>query len=254
MYPENLIAAGLSKHEAEVYLALLESGAVPASKLAQATKISRPHVYDALNQLIHKGLVSYFFLEKKRIFKAAEPEKLSDVLKEKEGKLQEERARIEKLIPELKKIRKKEEEELIVEVYKGIEGMKTMMEDILRENEIFPRKQRLQRTIGWTGKAPVLAPQWWEKFQKRRAKEGIRIEAIATSDKRGYFDVKRPLMRTKFLPEQYALPVSAILYGEDKLIFYAPFENDFIGIFIKSRKMRESYDSHFKLLWNLAKD
>ena len=51
---------GFSDKETEVYLALNHFGASPASTLARLTKVKRTSVYDALNVLIGKQLVTFY--------------------------------------------------------------------------------------------------------------------------------------------------------------------------------------------------
>ena len=52
-------ALGLSNIEAKVYLSLLELGNAVANKVAEKSGIHRRTVYDALETLIEKGLVSF---------------------------------------------------------------------------------------------------------------------------------------------------------------------------------------------------
>ena len=62
---ENL---GLSNVEAKVYLALLEVGSVVANKIAEQSGIHRRTVYDALETLIEKGLVSFVIEANKKYY------------------------------------------------------------------------------------------------------------------------------------------------------------------------------------------
>jgi HTH-type transcriptional regulator, sugar sensing transcriptional regulator len=246
MEPIDLHAAGLTVSEAEVYLRLLEEGSCLASRIASLTKISRPHVYGALNRLIEKGLASFVIRENKRYFSAAEPGKFLSVLKEREAEAEKQRKAIEKIISQLRKIPKKSDEDTIVEVFKGIEGMKTVMDDILE----YPGGE--QKALGYTGGALRLAPVWWEKWQRARIAARIRRRLIAPMDMVSHPDLTRSMTQARFLPSPYELPVSIVIYGPDKIIFFIPFEKDFVGIRITSAKLMRSYDSHFDMLWRLA--
>ena len=59
--PQLLTSLGLSKNEAKVYLALLDLGSATAGKIAEKSKVHRTNVYDALERLIEKGVVTYIF-------------------------------------------------------------------------------------------------------------------------------------------------------------------------------------------------
>ena len=50
---------GLARNEIAVYLLLLKSGSSKGAVIAKNMDISRPHIYDALNSLVKKGLASY---------------------------------------------------------------------------------------------------------------------------------------------------------------------------------------------------
>ena len=54
-----LEAAGLTGNEIKVYLALLELGSVTAGEILKKIEIHRGAVYDTLDKLMEKGLVSY---------------------------------------------------------------------------------------------------------------------------------------------------------------------------------------------------
>ena len=75
---------GLTKHEAIVYKALLELGETKTGAIVKTTNLHRVLIYDALESLIKKGLASYVIKENIKYFKAANPERILDFLKEKE--------------------------------------------------------------------------------------------------------------------------------------------------------------------------
>ena len=116
--------AGLSPNEAKCYIALLKIGSASANELSRTSGIHRVSIYDALRGLAEKGLVSQIKEENKQYFQAADPERIREYLIEKVNT-------IENLLPELNKIRKSEEE-TTVEVYKGKEGIKSIINDYIR--------------------------------------------------------------------------------------------------------------------------
>ena len=89
--------AGLSKGEIEVYLTLLKLGSSLVSKVAQETGLHRTNIYDTLEKLKEKGLVSYVIRENRKHFSASNPEKLLDYIKEREKE-------VVSVIPEFKPI------------------------------------------------------------------------------------------------------------------------------------------------------
>ena len=59
MNTEYLEELGLTNAEAKIYIALLELGSSQAGKITEKTGIHRRTVYDAIERLIEKGLISY---------------------------------------------------------------------------------------------------------------------------------------------------------------------------------------------------
>ena len=87
MFQEILIQIGLTLNESKVYEALLNLGEVNVSKISIKSKVHRRNVYDALNTLVDKGLASETFTKKEKLFRGIDPQKLKDLIKEKETAL-----------------------------------------------------------------------------------------------------------------------------------------------------------------------
>ena len=119
---------GLEKREAKIYLALLKLTSTTASKVAEDVGIDRTTTYDILSRLIEKGIVSYVIKNNVKYFKSSSPEQLLLDLKEKEKRLQE-------IMPKLLALEKEEKEQTSVELFKGKEGMITVLKMILRDKQ-----------------------------------------------------------------------------------------------------------------------
>lgn len=112
-----------SDKEAEVYLALNTCGPSPASTIARLTKIKRGSVYDALNSLMGRHLVSsfkkgsytYFFIDdvKKLLYRAQEKARIA-----------------QSIVDNLKS--QQFNQGVQINHYIGEEGYREMYEDILR--------------------------------------------------------------------------------------------------------------------------
>ena len=74
---------GLNRNEAKVYLALIIRGQATASELVKAIGVHRNIVYDNLEKLIEKGLVSFIVDGAKRKFIAQDPAAIIDYLQSK---------------------------------------------------------------------------------------------------------------------------------------------------------------------------
>ena len=109
---------GLTKSEINVYLALLELGSSSTGKIVDKSGASSSKIYEILDRLMQKGLVSYVVKSGVKYFEAADPNRILDYVNEKESRLIKQKEKIKSLIPELELKRKiskyKSEEEVIV--------------------------------------------------------------------------------------------------------------------------------------------
>lgn len=96
MDKELLKSAGLTDVEINVYLAVIDLGSCLAGEITRKTGIHRRTVYDAIERLVEKGLISYIKTNNRKYFEAYPPKKLAEIAREKE-------ALLNSAIPELQK-------------------------------------------------------------------------------------------------------------------------------------------------------
>ena len=70
---DELVALDLTAGEARVYLSLLKLGSSKVGAIVGESRVSYSKVYDVLERLANKGLVSHVQIGKVRHFSAAEP-------------------------------------------------------------------------------------------------------------------------------------------------------------------------------------
>lgn len=121
---ERLIKLGLQKNPATVYLALLKAGPSKAQPLIQATGLHRMLVYNALEDLGKRGLVTVTHQGRARIFRAEDPL----VLIEQTKKLRE---LADNIVPELRILQKNPSEEVSIRTLQGKEGFRVNLEDLI---------------------------------------------------------------------------------------------------------------------------
>lgn len=127
---EELKAFGLNEKQVRVYLAVLELGSSSATIIAQRSKVHRTLAYEILDSLVGQGLVSHVIKGKKKYFEAASPETFLKILEEREQK-------IRKILPQLAAIKKTVQKKPSITLYEGVEGIKTVFEDLLTESKSF---------------------------------------------------------------------------------------------------------------------
>ena len=234
---DSLVQAGLSEAEAKVYLALLRQGQMTAGVLAKSVGFHRRTVYDVLDRLLEKGLVSKISENNKQVFSAAPPERLKDYFTEKI-------AIVDEIIPKLTPITTKEEKEP-VRFYKGKYGLKTVFEDQISEGKpilIFSASPQAYSLFKFYFK-------WWDL---RRKENKIPVKAIFSTEMRNKLK-KIPLSEIKFISKRYMGPTSINIYGNKVSQIVWDKESPF-AIVVKNKQMADNYRNFFDLLWKRAKD
>ena len=124
MSKELLMEIGLTEKEAEVYLTLLEIGSSPVNRIHEKTGIQRRNIYDLLNNLIKKGIVTCITENKKTYFQAKNPEKLLGYIEEQKQRLDQKKEKLAGGMEQLEKKFASLKSEQEAEIYRGIEGIK----------------------------------------------------------------------------------------------------------------------------------
>ena len=84
---QRLIQLGLSDGEAKVYLALSKIGPSTVGPIVKNARVAYSNVYDILNRLMEKGIVSYITNQKTKYFQAASPKNLLKYLENREKEI-----------------------------------------------------------------------------------------------------------------------------------------------------------------------
>lgn len=237
---EILKKIGLAEGEIKVYAALLEIGATSINSIHEKVGIDRRNIYDILNKLIERGLVSYIEENGKRVFKISNPDKILSYIEEKKSGLNEVKSEVEKIIPDMQDIFRSKKQELFAEIFKGAEGMKAVWDDLLNYDAIY-----------WIGAGlyvPDRFPAYWKEWNSRRIKKKVASYLLFRYEKRK--EVNKKLFTTyKFLPQEFSgNPTVTVVYG-DKVAQMLLGENLMVFV-IQSNELAENYKKYHRFLWD----
>jgi len=229
---EYLNQAGLTHNESKVYLALLDLGPSLAGEISRKTGLHRRTVYDVTEMLIKKGLIGYILKNNRKLFQASNPDRLLEIIKEKEDILS---PIVQELQQKFTKTKEKEE----TNFYKGKEGLKNIFAEQLDHKEIL--------ILGASPKAYDILQFYFGFYDKERKAKKIKTRIIASNK-----EIKRiALSTTKYLPEKYSNPVSINIYGDKTAIIL--WASEPLAIVIKNKEITEGYKNYFELMWKIAK-
>lgn len=243
---------GLTQGEVKVYDSLLELGETTRTNLAKKSGISPSKIYDVINRLTEKGLVSSVRKNGSLHFSAASPERLCTFLEQKEQDIRKEREIIDSLMPALLSKYQKTDEEVDVEVFYGWEGLKTVF--ISLENSMGKGDESL--VFGASiGKHPEQADIFFSKHQQRVNTRGYKVRIIFNEDMRSRKDrysyyVNHSLHKIRFLHQE---TFTELYIYKDSVLFLMLMKKP-IAIRVKNDEAVDSMKKFFETIWKQAKN
>jgi len=234
---------GLTESEAKIYQALLETGSSLVGPIIKKTGLHRATTYQILQRLKEKGMVSSIIKGKKQYFEAADPERLMDVLKEKQEKLQV-------IVPQLKKKLEQNKEQQEVTVYSGTKGIRNVMDKILES--LNPSGEYYD--YGASGLFRTIMGSYWDIWQKKKKEYKIRSYVIFNEEikKTNQKLLEDYIGKAKFHPKEYSSITDMIVYNDTVILFIWTAKPP-IAVIIKNKDNAESYKNQFRFLWKKAK-
>jgi len=241
---EALKKFGLSDKESKVYVTCLELGETTANNISIKSNLPRTLIYDILERLIEIGIASYVIKNNKKFFMASDPRELSEILNEKQEI-------IKNILPELISLQKlKGVKRPKVEIYEGKEGMKTVMNDILRSDV----KEFI--AYGSSRSSYEIIPVFMEEWHKKRIKRKVMMKVIYNNTKQAREKVRKlktslKYVKYKFIPIELESPTAIVIYA-NKVVLQSWTKEPF-AVMIESEDMVKNQIKYFDELWKIAK-
>lgn len=243
---EILESIGLTKSEVKVYLSLLELGSSSVGKIIYKSKTTSSKIYELLDKLVQKGLVSSVIKKGVKYFEAAPPSRILDYLKEKDSELKNQINNINKILPELELKQRLSKEVSEISVYKSMKGIETIFSIILNSLN----KNDEYYVFGARSGATEAQRIFLLKYHEKRTAKGIRLKILFSKDLRNitkpYEEMKST--KVKYTTQQLMSPTQTMIV-KDKTIIILWKENP-MGIIIENKEIAESYKKYFWFLWD----
>lgn len=227
---------GMTPKESEVYLVLISLKSASIFEIMSRAKISRKSIYEILQKLLDKGLISHTTKDGKKTFSAAHPERLLEILKEKEQSLNA-------ILPELSKKYHEKKEDLEVEVFLGNEGIKTVCNNILKVG-------MTMYAVSGNGEMYEHLPYYTAQYLKKRENIGIHRYAVYNESVRGK-RLTPPLTEIRYAPPVYSSPLQFTVYGDHVNIHIYSDVN--VTVHIYNKNIAEAFLNYFRLMWEISK-
>ncbi len=245
MYAGIIQEAGLSLNEARIYETLLREGTLSIGQIAVKSHVHRRNVYDTIKKLLNAGLVFEILASKERVYQAVEPARLNALL---ETKMK----RLEQVMPALEELYRTPQREQQVYIYRGPEGWKNYMRDMLRigEDAYF-----IAAKGAWLDER---VRHFFPYFEKEAAKRSLRYYHLFDWEVQD--EVPQILTRVgedyKFLPRGYSSPGAVDLFGDRVNLLHdiklGSHGSEIRFIVIVNRDIAEAFRRWFWLMWEIC--
>jgi HTH-type transcriptional regulator, sugar sensing transcriptional regulator len=242
-----LINLGLTQTQAKVYIFLLQHKQAKAGIICSKQKIPRSHIYDLLEKLLEKGLISFKIENNVKIYRPVNPESLFSIIKEKERELEKEKQELKEFISSLKTIDLKENKENDFKYFKGINGVRSMFNE-------FAESWKPNSEV-YVASAPIAYEKWnaflLEYFHKPRIKKKVNQRLIIPKTIKEFGKQREKL---KYLKIKYSDIVQETEFGvsENYVYFLSEGEEPY-ALLIKDENFAKTQIKIFNELWKTSK-
>ncbi len=239
---------GLTKSEIAVYLALLQLGQTTAGPIVDEAKVTRSKIYDILERLKQKGLVSYITSQSTKYFSAADPHNLLHYLDRKGQEIAQEKSSISKLLPQLLLKQSLTQNSKTAEIFLGINGMQNAFNTLI---PLFDSKEIYYAFGAGKGENTPQIQKFFHQLHLQRIKKKIHSKIIFNESSRGLFLTQEtsPLIQARYLIT--TTPAAINIYKHYTLI--AILNQPLLTILINNQETADSFREYFKALWQIAK-
>ncbi len=241
---QNLKQLGLTEGEARVYFSLLKLGSTKIGPIVNDSHISRSKVYDVLERLTTKGLVSHITVGEVRQYNAVEPYRLRDYIAKKEEQVKSQREIIDGMIPYLAQVASRNRASS-AEIFTGDKGLRSAYEIMYKDAKA---GEVLRYFYPYHDYHEVASPFYERLYQFQKSKKlkerGIGIVPFKKS--KYYKDYPKDA-RMRFV--SFPLPGTMDVF-QDKLLIVS--WEAMTGILVTSKEISDHFSRYFDSVWEIA--
>jgi sugar-specific transcriptional regulator TrmB len=236
---------GLNRNEAKVYFALLRKGQSNAADLVKALGIHRNIIYDNLEKLIEKGLVSYIIEGTKKKFIAEDPHVIIDFLEEKKKIADNKIKSAKNLLPEIVEILSKNKENQEASLFRGVKGIKKILSEVLTSKEFW--------VIGVSNASvEALGDTFWTNFNLKRKTNKIKEHLLLNYNFKNTVNIMSDkLSQHKILPKELTQVTEFLIF--DNSVAITVYSEEPIGFLVRDSNIYKTFKQQFDLLWEISK-
>jgi len=253
---ETLLSLGLNDKQALIYLAALINGGSTITDLARIAQIERTGIYKYLEEMQRKGLLKISRKGQRTTYLAADPNKLKEILKEKEDLL-------DQTLPKMESMFSQNSGKSLVSFYHGKEGLINLYNEMADIEEQMSASETIY-IFARVHHAFEVFPDYFLRLFERRAKMEAQTKSIfPISEKPTAKELKST---DPYIKGQYAYHVKDRKYIPDKYIFEGfgtvVIARDFVsmvdyktlfGSITENKNLANTWRMFFQFIWDHLK-
>lgn len=248
---EQLEAIGLTNGEARVYYALSQLGASSVGPICDSSKVHRSIIYQILEKLIDKGLISFIIEADTKKYQAAAPTALLQYLEREKNQLETKKKNIMEIFPTITQMQARGKRTSAT-IYSGFQGILSATFNILetlKEGEEY-----------YMVNIPAAQPEYhhanWEKFQMIRTAKKIHGKQLYDPDvddktlkernSHKYVDARR-------MPINFESPPTYYIVYKDVTVIAISQGAEPLAIEIINKEIADGFRAYCDWLWEQSK-
>jgi len=242
---EELKELGLTKREIKVYIALLELGSTTTGPIIKKSEVPNSKIYEVLENLQNKGLVSWIIKGKTKHFQASNPKQLLTLLKDKQRK-------IENILPQLEAKQKSSQSKKSVELFEGIKAIRNMLLGLIQDTKKGENWYGFSTGESSTEKEIEEFYEWWGAL---KLNTGLNDHLLISSSNKKEFETSITEEAKEALEKSHSLKFSNISFPGDTAIFrdhiiILNWDGDPTATLITNESLVRQYKNFFTEIWN----
>lgn len=242
MYINEFQKLGLAKNESRIYETLLRHGELGVSDISLRSEVHRRNVYDSLSRLIDKGLVFEITEGKENKYQAVEPRRLMEMLDEKKEML-------DAMMPDLQSWYFANPEEYKVYTYKGKEGWKNYMRDIINVGQDF---YSIAAQGAWMDqRVQSFFPGFIEQLCRKKVTMHHIFDHEVKASKHAILNHVGKNYR--FFPKKYSTSSGIDIFGDRVNIMHEQYlgglAEDIVFTVVVNNNLADSFRAWFQFMW-----
>ncbi len=235
---------GMNRNEAKVYYGILQKGQATAAELVKLLGIHRNIVYDNLEKLIEKGLVSFIIEGTKKKFIAENPEAIIGFLNTKKADIDKEIKQANEFLPEINKLLGVSKSKQDASIFRGINGMKKILNEIV--------EAKIAWSIGITNESvDILGETFWKNYNAKKKETKTTEYLLWNSNYINTVIPKNTRSHHRILPRELDQATEIEMWDNKVAIFI--YTKEPLVIVIENEELFKTYRKQFDFLWKLSK-